>query len=119
MGSRYDIFYVDEWPAYTDVVKETRTLIHEMAMKPSMERKETQMAIKGNNLKAEMIRADKSLADLGEMLGIGKHAVEAYCDDMTTMPVCVLWQTARIFHCSTDWLLGMSNEREPKSPSRW
>lgn len=111
-----DYYWGIDWGIDTRRVKPIPAdRLYVSAIKPEGER----MAIKGNNLKAEMIRADKSLADLGEMLGIGKHAVEAYCDDMTTMPVCVLWQVARIFHCSTDWLLGMSNEREPKSPSRW
>ena len=118
MGSRYDIFYVDEWHAYTDVVKETRTLIHEMAMKPSMEWKETQMAIKGNNLKAEMARREMGSKDLGEKLGIGSYAVESYYDDMATMPAVILYRAASLFGCSTDWLLGISDERTVQSPTR-
>ncbi len=118
MGNRYDIFYVDERPAYADVVKETAALIHEMAMKPSMERKETQMAIKGNNLKAEMTRMEMGSRDLGEKLGIGSYAVESYCDDMATMPAVILYRAASLFGCSTDWLLGISNERTVQSQTR-
>lgn len=75
-----------------------------------VERKE-EMGINGKNLKAEMVRSDLSLSDLGEKLGIGSYAVESYCDDMTTMPASVLVQAARLFGCSTDWLLGRTEER--------
>ena len=116
MGKRYDIFYVDEWPAYTDAVQEAARRIREKAMESNTERKETQMAIKGNNLKAEMTRMEMGSRDLGEKLGIGSHAVASYCDDMTTMPASVLIQAANLFGCSTDWLLGRTEER--KSPAR-
>lgn len=81
-----------------------------------VERKE-EMGINGNNLKAEMVRSDLSPSDLGEKLGIGRHAAERYCDDMTTMPASVLVQAAKLFGCSTDWLLGRSEERSVKSPT--
>lgn len=82
------------------------------------ERKETQMAIKGNNLKAEMARREMGSKDLGEKLGIGSYAVESYCDDMATMPAVILYRAASLFGCSTDWLLGISNERTVQSPTR-
>ena len=80
-----------------------------------VERKE-EMGINGNNLKAEIARSGLSLQDVGEKLGIGRHAAENYCDDMTTMPASVLVQAARLFGCSTDWLLGRTEERT--SPAR-
>lgn len=81
-----------------------------------VERKE-EMGIDGNNLKAEMVRSGMLLDDLGEKLGIGRYAAERYCDDMTTMPASVLVQAAKLFGCSTDWLLGRSEERSVKSPT--
>lgn len=118
MGHGYDVFYVDGWPAYTDAVVETARLIREKAMESNKERKETQMAIKGNNLKAEMTRMEMGSRDLGEKLGIGSHAVASYCDDMATMPASVLVQASSLFGCSTDWLLGISNERTIQSTTR-
>lgn len=76
-----------------------------------VERKE-EMEISGANLKAEMTRKDMSLSDLGEELGIGRFAAEKYCKDMTTMPASVIVQAARLFGCSTDWLLDRTEERK-------
>ena len=80
----------------------------------NVERKE-EMGINGNNLKAEIARSGLSLQEVGEKLGIGRYAAERYCDDMTTMPASVLVQAAKLFGCSTDWLLGRSEERSAKS----
>ena len=118
MGSRYDFFLVDEWPAYPDAVLEEARRIRDKAMKSNTERKEAQMAIKGNNLKAEMTRREMGSKVLGEKLGIGSYAVESYCDDMATMPAVILYRAAGLFGCSTDWLLGISNERTVQSPTR-
>lgn len=124
MGNRYDFFYVNEWPAYTeplvrnDAVIKIATRLNEKAMESSKERKEGKMAIKGNNLKAEMTRREMGTRDLGEKLGIGSYAVESYCDDMSTMPAVILYRAAGLFGCSTDWLLGISNERTIQSPTR-
>ena len=117
MGNTYSIFHVDEWPAYTDAVLEAARRIREKAMESNKERKETQMAIKGNNLKAEMARREMGSRDLGEKLGIGSYAVESYCDDMATMPAVILYRAASLFGCSTDWLLGRTEERTEERTS--
>jgi hypothetical protein len=118
MGKTYSISYVNEWPAYHDAVLETARRIREKAKESNKERKEGKMAIKGNNLKAEMARVEMGSRDLGEKLGIGSYAVESYCDDMATMPAVILYRAASLFGCSTDWLLGMSDERTPQSLKR-
>ena len=92
----------------------TADRLYASAIKPEGKR----MAIKGNNLKAEMTRREMGSRDLGEKLGIGSYAVESYCDDMATMPAVILYRAASLFGCSTDWLLGISNERTIQSPTK-
>lgn len=71
--------------------------------------------ISGSNMASERVRLGLNQEQLGERLGYGTKTICKWEQDMSTMPGAALKQTAEIFGCSIDYLVGNTNERLPKT----
>ena len=56
------------------------------------------------NLKAEMARNNKNIADIGKLLGISTNAVSFKLNGRTHFTLHEMLKLADTFHCSIDYL---------------
>jgi transcriptional regulator with XRE-family HTH domain len=64
-----------------------------------------------SNIEAERSRNGLSRTDLSEKLGVSTTTYKRYVDGISPIPSDKIIFMARTFNCSTDYLLGISNER--------
>lgn len=71
------------------------------------------MYLPGIGQKIKTLRSQRHLSqkDLGEMLGVSKSVISSYENDVHLPPYDALIRLSRIFGVSTDYLLGMSENR--------
>lgn len=66
---------------------------------------------------SERARLGWSQTDLGEKVGKDRQTISRWESDPTSMPISCLMQLARLFNCSTDYILGLTDERSPYAKS--
>lgn len=66
-----------------------------------------------NAIASERKRLGLSQTDLGEKVGKDRSTVARWESDPTSMGIQSLLQLAKLFNCSVDYLLGLSDERVP------
>ena len=71
----------------------------------------------------ERIRAlredrDWTQQNLADMLHINRRTYSAYENSVNAVPLDILVKIARIYHTSTDYLLGLTDETAPYPPSK-
>lgn len=71
------------------------------------------MTIKENRIGAERARMRISQYDLSKMLGISNRTLSSWEQDHSKISATSLTLMAGIFRCSADYLLGLSEERNP------
>lgn len=64
-----------------------------------------------SNIEAERARAMMSKSDLVRHLGISRFSYDSYIKGKTAIPSVVLVKLASLFGVSTDYLLGLKEER--------
>lgn len=57
-------------------------------------------------------------AELGEKIGVAKSTIAGYEKGFRKPKIRVINQLAEIFHTSADYLLGITEDRTPKKPSK-
>lgn len=62
-----------------------------------------------NNIEAERVRRNYTKEDLSRELGITAKTYSAYVNEVSPIPSNVLLRMARLFHCRTDYLLGLED----------
>lgn len=60
------------------------------------------------NIEAERGRLQLTKAELSKMLGVTQKTYVSYVNGKTPIPSNVLMSMAKIFRCTTDYLLGLS-----------
>ena len=68
------------------------------------------------NLASERIRLGLTQEQLAEKLGTNTRSINHYENGKLLMPPQVLGAAADLFGCSTDYLLGRTNDRLPRTP---
>ncbi|MFP5109681.1 helix-turn-helix domain-containing protein [Neobacillus sp. C211] len=56
--------------------------------------------------------------ELGEKIGVAKSTIAGYEKGFRKPKIKVINELAEIFHTSADYLLGISNDKTPKEPSK-
>ncbi len=67
-----------------------------------------------NTIASERKRLGLSQAQLGEMMGRDRATISRWETDPMSVSGSILCKLARIFNCSIDYLLGLTEERTPK-----
>lgn len=70
-----------------------------------------------NAIASERTRLGLSQTDLGKKVGKDRKTIARWEADPTSMPITCLVQLAKLFNCSTDYLLGLTDERVPYAKS--
>lgn len=70
-----------------------------------------------NSIASERARFGWSQTDLGKKVGKDRKTVARWEADPSSMPIRSLIQLAKLFNCSTDYLLGLTDERVPYAKS--
>lgn len=65
------------------------------------------------NIEAERSRLQLTKAEISKMLGITQKTYMSYVNEKTPIPSNVLADMKKIFSCTTDYLLGLSETEEP------
>ena len=68
-----------------------------------------------NTIASERKRLGLSQAELGELIGKDRSVVSRLESDPMTLNGQMLCKLSSIFKCSADYLLGLSDERVPKT----
>lgn len=66
------------------------------------------------NIASERVRLGLRQADLAEKLGVGISTVLRWERERLSPSASQLVMMAELFGCSTDYLLGLTDERKPK-----
>lgn len=74
-------------------------------------------AKQNNAIASERTRLGWSQTDLGGKVGKDRKTIARWEADPTSMPIRCLLQLAKLFNCSTDYLLGLTDERVPYAKS--
>lgn len=61
------------------------------------------------NIEVERVRQQLTKAELATRIGITPRTYGNYIRGETQIPACVLIKMALLFHCTTDYLLGLDN----------
>lgn len=69
-------------------------------------------------LKGLRKQAGYTQTDLGERIGVAKSTIAGYEKGFRKPKMEILNQLAEIFHTSADFILGLTNDRTPKEPSK-
>jgi len=64
-----------------------------------------------NRIGAERVRLKMTQADLAQKLGVTTKAVSQWETGRSALPAKRLVALSNIFDCTTDWLLGLTDER--------
>ena len=59
------------------------------------------------NIEAERVRCGLSRAAMAERLGVSRSTLRSWLRGDTEIPASKLAEMARLFHCSSDYLLGL------------
>lgn len=70
-----------------------------------------------NTIASERARLGWSQTDLGMKVGKDRKTVARWEADPSSMPIKSLLQLSKLFNCSTDYLLGLVDERAPYTKS--
>lgn len=62
------------------------------------------------NLKAEMTRRDMTYKDLSENLKVSYSTVSNWMNEKTEIPASCMVKLARLFQCTTDYLLDLKDQ---------
>ena len=63
------------------------------------------------NIASERVRQGMSQGDLAERLGVARQTILRWENGKTNPPTSALYMMADIFGCSTDYLVGRTDER--------
>ena len=63
------------------------------------------------NIASERVRLGLTQEGLAEQLGVARHTVLRWENGKTTPPTSAVYMMANIFGCSTDYLIGLTDER--------
>lgn len=63
------------------------------------------------NIEAERVRNQLTMEELSSKLGIASKTYSRYVKQDASIPSNVLLDMARLFHCSTDYLLGLEERK--------
>lgn len=69
-----------------------------------------------NTIAGERARLGLNQEQLGNILGKGRSTVVRWESDPTVITGEYLCKLANLFGCSTDYILGLTDERVPKQP---
>lgn len=70
-----------------------------------------------NRISSERVHFGKTQTDLAKELGVTRETISAW-ENGGEIPVSALRKMAKeIFHCSADWLIGLSETRSAKQES--
>lgn len=72
----------------------------------------------GNNLRSERTRLGMTQASLAKCLGVDESTVRDWELGKRPIPSSKVLKSASIFRCSTDYLLGLTDERLPLAALR-
>ena len=61
------------------------------------------------NIEAERVRNEMTKEEIAATLGISSKTYLSYIREDTAIPSDVLVKMARLFHCGTDYLLGLES----------
>ena len=64
-----------------------------------------------NNIKSERARLNISQKELGDMLGVDESTIARWERDIAPVKAGYLRKLSEIFHCTTDYIIGRSDER--------
>lgn len=65
------------------------------------------------NMEAERIKKGLDKKQFSQQVGVTKRTVSNWQSGKTEIPVSKLVKIAEMFHCSTDYLLGLTTEDKP------
>lgn len=68
-----------------------------------------------NTIASERKRLGLSQAELGQMVGKDRSAVSRFESDPMSLNGSMICKLSSIFKCSSDYLLGLTDERVPKA----
>ena len=66
-----------------------------------------------NNISSERNRIGKSQAELARCLGVSEPTLRAWEQGHRSIPSRYVLEMSKLFNCTTDYLLGIANERLP------
>ena len=61
------------------------------------------------NINAERARMGWTLSDFADHLGVSLSTVKKWMNGTTKIPAPKIVEMSKLFHCSTDYLLGLNN----------
>lgn len=64
-----------------------------------------------NNIRSERARLDISQEELASILDVDVSTLRRWESDAGSVRACYLKRMAKLFHCTTDYILGISEER--------
>ena len=59
------------------------------------------------NIEAERVRCGLTRGAMAERLGVSRGTLRSWLQGTTEIPASKLVEMARLFHCSSDYLLGL------------
>lgn len=64
-----------------------------------------------NNIKSERVRLNISQKELGDMVGVDESTIARWERDVAPVKAGHLKALSDIFHCTTDYIIGRTDER--------
>ena len=64
-----------------------------------------------NNIKSERVRLNISQKELGDMVGVDESTIARWERDIAPVKAGYLKALSDIFHCTTDYIIGRTDER--------
>lgn len=64
-----------------------------------------------SNISAELGRNNMTIEQLSELIGVSRTTISNWIKGKTSITAMALIKMSQAFHCSTDYLLGLDNDR--------
>lgn len=65
-----------------------------------------------NNIASERVRLGLSQVDLAKKLNVGVRTLRGWENNPMRIPASALLKMSDLFNCTTDWLIGLTEERK-------